>query len=91
MKLSFQELEQELHGLAGWQHVDGAIQRIFKFNSFMEAIEFVNRVAALAEQKNHHPDIEVRFTKVILTLSTDAEGGVTEKDLELAKSIERLV
>ncbi len=90
MRLTFEQLEFELRALAGWQHVDGSIQRVFQFGSFIEAIEFVNRVAALSEQANHHPAIEIKLAKVVITLTTDTEGGVTEKDLALAKDIDRL-
>ena len=91
MKLTFEQLETELRKLTGWEHVDGSIQKHFQFGSFMGAIEFVNSIASLAEQTNHHPDIDIRYSKVIVTLSTHSEDGITEKDIEMAKDIERLV
>jgi 4a-hydroxytetrahydrobiopterin dehydratase len=89
--VTFEQLEDELRQLSGWGHVDGSIQKHFQFESFMAGIEFVNSVAALSEQSNHHPDIDIRYTKIIITLSTHSEGGVTEKDLKLAKDIDKLV
>jgi len=69
----------------GWQEVDGALQRTFEFPSFPEAIAFVNRVAELAEQENHHPDIAVSYKKVTLRWTTHSAGGITERDRELAE------
>jgi 4a-hydroxytetrahydrobiopterin dehydratase len=67
-----------------WDEVDGALQRQFELPSFREAIAFVNRVAELAEQENHHPDIAVSYRKVTLRWTTHSAGGVTERDRELA-------
>ena len=58
--------------------------------TFPEAIGFVNRVADAAERANHHPDIDIRYTKLIFTLSTHDAGGITQKDLDLAGEIESL-
>ena len=68
----------------GWSGVGGALEREFRFASFPEAIAFVNRVAELAERENHHPDIEVRYTRVRLRWWTHTAGGVTERDRQLA-------
>jgi 4a-hydroxytetrahydrobiopterin dehydratase len=70
--------------LNDWQEVDGALQREFELPSFPEAIAFVNRVAELAEQENHHPDIAISYRKVTLRWTTHSEGGITERDRELA-------
>jgi 4a-hydroxytetrahydrobiopterin dehydratase len=67
-----------------WDEVDGALQREFELPSFREAIAFVNRVAELAEQENHHPDIAVSYRKVTLRWTTHSAGGITERDRELA-------
>lgn len=69
----------------GWQEVDGALQRTFELPSFAEAISFVNHVAKLAEQENHHPDIEVSYKNVTLRWSTHSAGGITDRDRELAQ------
>lgn len=67
-----------------WHDVDGALERTYEFGSFGEAIGFVNRVAALAEAEDHHPDIVVAYRKVTLRWTTHSAGGITERDRELA-------
>jgi 4a-hydroxytetrahydrobiopterin dehydratase len=67
-----------------WSEVDGALERTYEFGSFAEAIAFVNRVAALAEAENHHPDIAIAYRQVTLKWTTHSAGGITERDEELA-------
>jgi 4a-hydroxytetrahydrobiopterin dehydratase len=67
-----------------WIEVDGALERTFELPSFPEAIAFVNRVAELAEQQNHHPDIAVSYRKVTLRWTTHSAGGITDRDHALA-------
>jgi 4a-hydroxytetrahydrobiopterin dehydratase len=67
-----------------WSEVDGALAREFRFASFSDAIAFVNRVTELAERENHHPDIDIRYTRVTLRWWTHTAGGVTERDRQLA-------
>jgi 4a-hydroxytetrahydrobiopterin dehydratase len=69
----------------GWKERDGALEREFTFGSFPDAIAFVNRVADLAEAKNHHPDIAVSYRQVTLRWVTHSAGGITERDHELAR------
>ena len=69
---------------SGWEEVDGALQREFELPSFVEAIAFVDRVADLAEAENHHPDISVSYKRVTLRWTTHSEGGITERDRDLA-------
>jgi 4a-hydroxytetrahydrobiopterin dehydratase len=73
-----------------WSVTDGQITRTFEFADFNESMGFVTRVAMEAEKANHHPDIDIRWNKVTLTLSTHSEGGLTEKDLELASTSDAL-
>ena len=68
----------------GWSEVDGALEREFKFDDFGEAMAFVNRVAELAEAENHHPDIDIRWSRVTLRWSTHSAGRITDRDRELA-------
>jgi 4a-hydroxytetrahydrobiopterin dehydratase len=75
---------------AGWSEVDGALERELRFADFREAIAFVNRVADLAERENHHPDIQVRHTRVILRWWTQTAGGVTDRDRTLATLTDEL-
>jgi 4a-hydroxytetrahydrobiopterin dehydratase len=68
----------------GWTEVDGALERTFELPSFPEAIAFVNRVAELAEGENHHPDVAISYKKVTLRWTTHSDGGITDRDRELA-------
>ena len=67
-----------------WIEADGALERTFELPTFPEAIAFVNRVAELAEQEDHHPDIAVSYRKVTLRWTTHSAGGITDRDRELA-------
>jgi 4a-hydroxytetrahydrobiopterin dehydratase len=89
--LSDAEIQARVADLEGWNTSEGAIEREWKLDDFASAIAFVNRVAELAEQANHHPDILLHgWNKVRLTLSTHSEGGLTESDLALAARIDGL-
>jgi 4a-hydroxytetrahydrobiopterin dehydratase len=68
----------------GWQELEGALQREFRFKDFAQAIDFVNRVAEVAEEAHHHPDIAVHWNRVTLRLWTHTAGAVTDRDVELA-------
>jgi len=68
-----------------WRWADKEITREFEFADFVESMGFVSRVAMAAEKANHHPDIDIRWNKVTLTLSTHSEGGLTQQDLDLAE------
>ena len=69
---------------AGWQERDDGLEREFTFDSFPDAIAFVGRVAEAAEEANHHPDIAISYRRVTLRWTTHSEGGITERDRELA-------
>lgn len=83
-----QEVQERLAGLPGWEAEGDSIRRTYTFGDFIDAIGFVTRVALLAQAADHHPDIDIRFNRVTLVLSTHSEGGVTEKDFSLATSID---
>lgn len=74
-----------------WSWSDQAITKTFEFADFNEAIGFVTRVALAAEKADHHPDIDIRWNRVTLTLSTHSAGGLTAKDLDLAERADSLV
>ncbi len=74
-----------------WSWADTEITRTFEFSDFNESMGFVTRVALEAEKADHHPDIDIRWNKVTLTLSSHSEGGLTQKDLDLADIADRLV
>jgi len=73
----------------GWMVEDGALTKTFTFHDFVHAMQFVNRLAESAEEAQHHPDIDIRYNKVTVGLSTHDEGGITEKDFALAEEAER--
>jgi 4a-hydroxytetrahydrobiopterin dehydratase len=74
-----------------WGRVENAIQRDFEFSDFAAAMEFVNVVAGIAEERNHHPDILVHgWNKVRLTVTNHSEGGLTEADFGLAHAIDAI-
>jgi len=82
-------IQRELGSLPGWSRRGDLLTRTYTFRSFPDAIAFVNRVAVNAESANHHPDIDIRYSRVTLTLSTHDAGGITQNDLDLAKLIDR--
>jgi 4a-hydroxytetrahydrobiopterin dehydratase len=74
-----------------WEIDGDNISRTFEFDEFMEAIDFVNSVAEIAEEAQHHPDIDIRFNTVLLTLTTHDLGGLTKSDFDVAARIDNLV
>jgi 4a-hydroxytetrahydrobiopterin dehydratase len=79
-----------LSALPQWQRAGQVIARTYEFADFVVAMKFVNQVADLAEQAQHHPDIDVRWNKVTLALTTHDASGLTEKDFALAKQCDAL-
>ena len=73
-----------------WNEKDNTITKTFEFSSYLDGIDFVNEVANLSEQENHHPDITVGYCKVTISLTTNDAGSLTEKDYKLAKLIDDL-
>ncbi len=71
--------------MADWQEHDDALVREFELPSFPEAIAFVDRLAELAERENHHPDIDIRYRRVTVRWTTHSEGGITQRDREMAE------
>jgi len=76
---------------AGWRRIDGALRRSVTFGSFLDGIAAVQRVAVVAEARDHHPDIDIRWRTVTFALVTHSEGGITPRDLELAAEIDQIV
>lgn len=89
-KLSDLEIQRALNGLSGWSRRNDSFVKTFTFDRFADGIAFVSRVATAADALNHHPDIDIRYTKVTLTLSTHDAGGITKNDIELARKIDGL-
>ena len=88
--LSEVEINAGLEQLNGWILSGREIRRSFEFETFGAAIAFVNRVATAADEADHHPDIDIRYSRVQLSLSTHSAGGLTERDLRLASRIDDL-
>ncbi|MEA2704087.1 MAG: 4a-hydroxytetrahydrobiopterin dehydratase [Actinomycetota bacterium] len=89
-KLTDEEIASGLGELPGWEGGGDEISKEFRLGNFKDAVSFVVRLSYEAESRNHHPDLEVHYNRVKVTLSTHSEGGVTAKDLDLAGAIEGL-
>ena len=89
-KLNAAEIKSALGKIPGWKKKGSVISRKFQFKNFPAAMKFVNAVAKAAEKEQHHPDIDIRWNKVTLALTTHDAGGLTEKDFALAKKFDRL-
>jgi 4a-hydroxytetrahydrobiopterin dehydratase len=84
------DLKNRLKKIPEWELEKKHIERTFEFDEFSESIDFVNSVAEVAEDEEHHPDIDIRFNKVRLILSTHSKGGLTDLDFSLAERIDTL-
>ena len=89
-KLAEKEVLDRLKKLNGWVIEKGRLHKEFVFKGFLEAVGFVDRVASVAESMDHHPDIDIRYKKVNLSVVTHSEGGLTEKDFNLARKIDAI-
>jgi 4a-hydroxytetrahydrobiopterin dehydratase len=87
-RLSDEQLADALSSLPGWSVEAGAIRKTFTFDNFVAAVAFVNRLAEQAEAAGHHPDIDIRYNRVQLALTTHDDGGITDKDTALAAQID---
>ena len=88
-KLSPGQITEKLKALPEWELKGDAIAKQYTFKEFMGGIRFINRIAEIAEQMDHHPDITVNYKRITFSLSTHDQGGITEKDFKLADAIER--
>ena len=86
--LSTEDVEKRIASLSGWSRKGDEIAKEFEFKDFRQAMSFVNKVADAANAADHHPDIDIRYNRVKMTLSTHSEGGITDKDFALAKQID---
>jgi 4a-hydroxytetrahydrobiopterin dehydratase len=84
------ELKERMKKIPEWELEKKHIERTFEFDDFADAVDFVNAVAEVAEEEEHHPDIDIRYNKVHLLLSTHSKGGLTELDFGLAERIDTL-
>ena len=84
-RLSDDTVSERLGGMPNWTVQNDALTKTFAFADFVQSLQFVNRLAMAAESANHHPDIDIRYSKVTVALSTHDSGGITEKDFALAE------
>lgn len=89
--LESKEIKEALKDLPEWEQEGKTIERSLEFDDFSQAIDFVNGVAELAEDAEHHPDIDIRYNKVRVMLTTHSKGGLTDSDIDLAEKIDTLV
>ncbi len=88
--LSDDEIGRRLGGLDGWSRDGDAITKTYSNGDFVGSVEFVNKLMAPAEEMEHHPDLEISWDEVTVSITNHAEGGLTEADLELAGRIDAL-
>jgi 4a-hydroxytetrahydrobiopterin dehydratase len=89
--LTDEQVDAALPELDGWERADGALRRSIEFSEFLEGIDAVREVAEEAERQDHHPDIDIRWCTVTFALVTHSEGGITQKDLQMAREINGIV
>ena len=89
--LTAHEIAAHLGALPEWRIEEGVLTRTFRFEDFIAALAFVNQVGERAEEAGHHPDIDIRYSRVRLGLVTHDAGGLTAKDFELAIAVDRLL
>ena len=87
-KLSEQEILNALTRLDGWEFKNNAIRKTMTFDCYMDSIAFINRLAEIAEEKNHHPDMVVGWCKIDVAFTSHDQGGVTTACIDMAKKIE---
>ena len=89
-RLSDEEIEQRLAGMDGWERDGDAITKTFENGDFVGSVEFVRRLTGPAEEMGHHPDLELSWDKVKVSITNHAAGGLTDADFELARRIDAL-
>ena len=89
-RLSDTEIDERLSALNGWERSGDAIVKQFENGDFKGSVDFVNRLTPEAEDMNHHPDLEISWNTVTVTITTHSQGGLTESDFELARRIDTL-
>ena len=89
--LSDAEIEEQLQALPGWERQGDRLLRRFRFRDFRAAVDFVARIVGHADAQNHHPDVSIHWNEVTLSLWTHASGGITARDIRLARTIEESI
>lgn len=88
--LSDDQIESRLEGMDGWDREGDFLHRELRFDDFAGSVAFVNRILPVAEEMNHHPDLEISWNRVSVSLSTHSRGGITDSDFRLAGEIDAL-
>ena len=78
------DLEEQLKTLDGWLHLENYIKKVVNFKTYLKGIQFVNDLAKIAEEYNHHPDIEIGWCKVTIAFTSHDQGCLTERDIKMA-------
>lgn len=88
--LTLQEIQKEMAEVNDWSLTGNSLEKSFSFTNFKESIDFVNKIGEIAEANAHHPDILINYNQVRLSLTTHSENGLTKKDFDVAKEIDKL-
>ncbi len=88
--LDERQITEKLAAIRGWGLADGQIQKTFSFPDFKRSMEYANKLAMIAENMNHHPDMRISYTKVTVSISTHELDGITDTDFKLAKECDQL-
>jgi 4a-hydroxytetrahydrobiopterin dehydratase len=89
-KLSVEEIREQIGELDGWTHQDACLMKRFTFPDFAKSLDFINRVGAVAETHDHHPDVKIGWGYAEISTTTHDSGGITEKDIELVREIDEI-
>ncbi|MFT4546462.1 MAG: 4a-hydroxytetrahydrobiopterin dehydratase [Verrucomicrobiales bacterium] len=90
-KVRKEDLPRRMKRIPEWEIKKERLVRVFEFDEYMDAIDFINGVAEIAEDANHHPDIIIRYTTVTLSLTSHDQAAITERDFELASRLNTLI
>ena len=85
------KIEEKLRELNGWSLIEGQLVREFIFDTFLDGIDFITKVSKIAEEQNHHPDIDLRYNKIICRVMSHDVGTITDRDFLLAGKINHIV
>ena len=88
--LTPKQIKASFNAVTNWSQRSNAIGRTYRLDGFLNSLAFVNRIARDAQKINHHPDIDIKFDQVTLTLTTQGEAGITEKDFALARQCDEV-
>tara|TARA_Y100000590_G_scaffold462634_1_gene627287 strand:+ start:3694 stop:4005 length:312 start_codon:yes stop_codon:yes gene_type:complete len=86
-KLNENDIRKKLKYLEGWDLVDRQIERNFTFDTFLDGIDFVNKISKIAEEQNHHPDLDIRYNKIKCRMMSHDVSSITDRDFNLAQAL----